>query len=52
MKKNDAKKARRIIQGIIAAHKEGVDLSSLAEEGLVEKLETLGGAGDIESMSD
>lgn len=50
LKKEDAKRTRRIIQGLITAYKDGVELASLSSEGLVEKLETLGSAGDVESV--
>lgn len=50
LKKREAKSARRIIQGLITAFKEGIDLASLPDEGLLKKLEVLGSAGDAESV--
>lgn len=50
LRKSDAKKARRIIQGLITAFKEGIDLATLPNEGLVAKLETLGDAGAVENL--
>jgi hypothetical protein len=50
LKKNDAKKARRIIQGLVSAFKEDIDIATLPKEGLVEKLETLGSAGEVENI--
>lgn len=50
LRKHDAKKARRIIQGLMSAKKEGIDILSLPQEGLLEKLETLGNAGEVESI--
>jgi hypothetical protein len=51
LKKDDAKRARRLIQGLVTAYKEGVDLTSLPDEGLVAKLEVLGSAGEVENIS-
>jgi hypothetical protein len=42
LKKENAVKAQRIIQGLIVAEREGVDLSKVLDDSLVEKLETLG----------
>lgn len=49
LKKEDAKKVRRVVQGLITAYKEGVDLASLPDEDLVAKLEILGDAGAAET---
>ncbi len=45
MKKSDATRARRVIQGLIAAVKQDIDLSKLATKELLEKIE---GVGTIE----
>lgn len=50
LRKHDAKKARRIIQGLMSAKKEGIDILSLPQDGLLEKLEALGDAGEVESI--
>lgn len=39
---NDALKARRILQGLMSALKEGIDLNKVKSDDLPEKLETLG----------
>jgi hypothetical protein len=50
LRKDDAKKARRLIQGLVSAYKEKIDIGTLSDEDLVEKLETLGSAGDVEDV--
>lgn len=50
LRKNDAKKARRIIQGLVTAFKEGINIATLPDESLLEKLEALGNAGEVEKM--
>lgn len=42
LKKNDAMRARRIIQGLVLAAKEGIDLTLLKEKKMLEKIEELG----------
>lgn len=42
LQKSDARKARRIIEGLIVADKEGVDLSRITNEQLIPKLEEIG----------
>lgn len=42
LKNNDAKKARRIIQGLVTANKEGIDLAHLSEEEILDKIEEIG----------
>ena len=42
LKRNDAMKARRIIQGLVIADKENIDITKLDDDKLVEKLEELG----------
>lgn len=42
LKVKDAMKARRIIQGMIIAHKEDIELHALSKEKLIEKLELIG----------
>jgi hypothetical protein len=44
LKKSDAYKARRIIQGLIVANRESIDLSKVHENDLAQKLEELGQA--------
>ncbi len=45
LSKDNAMKARRIIQGLVVAHKQGVDVTRLEQDtDLVEKLEALGDA--------
>lgn len=50
LKKDEAKKARRLIQGLVTAYKEGVDVAYLPDEELAEKLEILGDAGEVEKI--
>lgn len=40
--KSEAIKARRIIEGLLIARKEGIDLSEVEDQELVDKLESLG----------
>ena len=42
LRSNDAIRARNIIQGLIIAKKEGIDVSKLTHKELVEKIEDLG----------
>lgn len=42
LKKGEAMKARRIIQGLLVAHSENVDVARIQDDNLVPKLETLG----------
>ncbi len=42
LKKEEAKRARRIIQGLMIAHKEGVDVLKLQDAEIVRKLEEIG----------
>lgn len=42
LKKREAKKARKIIQGLITAHREQIDLITLKDEHLLDKIEALG----------
>lgn len=49
--KQDAKLARRIIAGLMVAHKEGIDFTAIPEDGLRQKLETLGEASEVETLS-
>lgn len=42
LKKEDAKRARRIIQGLIVAHKAEIDVMKLNDDNLLKKLEELG----------
>lgn len=46
LKKNDAMRARRIIQGMVMAKKEGIDTSKIDTETLLKKVEDLGRARD------
>jgi hypothetical protein len=48
LKKDEAIKARRIIQGLIVASKEGIEIAVFEPEQIVEKLETLGQTQAIE----
>jgi hypothetical protein len=45
LKKQDAYKARKIIQGLIVAHQQEIDVTGIDDEDLTEKLERLGNAG-------
>lgn len=47
LKRKDAVKARRIIQGLIALHLEDVDIAALNHKELVAKLEELGRAKEV-----
>ena len=47
LRKDDACKARRIIQGLITANKEGIDLTKISSKTLVQDLESLGRANDV-----
>jgi len=47
LNKDDARMARIIIQGLIAANKEGIDLSKIPIDTLKEDIETLGKAHDV-----
>lgn len=42
LRTKDAIKARDIIQGLVVAHKSGVDLSKVQDEGLARKIEDIG----------
>ncbi len=42
LKKQEALKARRIIQGLIVAHKEEIDITKLSDDNVVRKLEEIG----------
>jgi hypothetical protein len=44
LKKSDALQARKIIQGLIVAHQQEIDVASIHDESLVKKLEILGHA--------
>jgi len=44
LKTKDAVRARKIIQGLVVAHKNGIDLSKYEQPDLPEKLEVLGKA--------
>lgn len=44
LKKSDAYKARRIIQGLIVAHQQEIDINGIMDDNLTEKLERLGNA--------
>lgn len=44
----DAKKARRIIQGLVVAEKQGIDVCKIDDEHLVDKIEELGKITEIE----
>jgi|SRR3989344_26190 len=48
LRRNEASRARRIIQGLIVASKEEIDLSLCQPEEVVDKLETLGQTQAIE----
>lgn len=42
LKKSDGNLARRVIQGLVMAHKHGIDLTKVDREDLTKKLESLG----------
>ncbi len=42
LKKNEAQKARRIVEGLIIAYKQHINIENLKDNNLVEKLEDLG----------
>lgn len=48
LRKKEAEKARRIIQGLILASKEGVDLSKIEPKKLIEKAEEIGKMQGVE----
>lgn len=47
LRKKDAIKARKVIQGLVIAHKYGVDLSKIDDENLCDKVEELGSVNSI-----
>lgn len=51
LKKDDACRARRIIQGLVVANKEGIDLNGIPTSSLIQKLEQLGNARDVDIMN-
>lgn len=51
LKKEDAKKARRLIEGLLVALTEGVDLSSVPDEEIMKEVEKIGEAEKIEHAS-
>lgn len=51
LRKEDACRARCIIQGLVVAHKEGLDLSQIPISELAQKVEDLGTAGKIDLMN-
>lgn len=48
LKKSDASKARRIIQGLVTANKAGIDLTKVSPDILVKEVEALGRAQQVE----
>lgn len=48
LRKDEAIKARKIIQGLVVASKEGIDISGLPPQQLVQKIEQLGHARDVD----
>lgn len=48
LKRNDAIKIRRLIQGLMVAHKQEIDLSKIDSHDLPEKIEELGKVTEIE----
>lgn len=48
LKKDDACKARQLIQGLVIAHKEGIEVTGIPHQELILKLEQLGTARDID----
>ncbi len=48
LKKDDACKARQLIQGLVIAHKEGIEVTGIPPKELILKLEQLGTARDID----
>lgn len=48
LKKEEATKARRIIQGLVIAHKEKIDLTNMNQEEVIKKIEDLGKIHGIE----
>lgn len=47
LKRSEANKARRVIQGLVMVHRHGVDLSKVDCEDLVDKVEKLGATGTL-----
>lgn len=52
VKKNDAYALRRIIVGLMIAHENGVELSDYDDKDLIENLEKIGSARDVENQVD
>jgi hypothetical protein len=48
LKISDARKLRRIIQGLVIANREGVSLTNLKDEHLIEKVEAIGKIREID----
>ncbi|HVZ58613.1 MAG TPA: hypothetical protein VG935_02575 [Patescibacteria group bacterium] len=48
LRKAEACKARRIIQGLVIAHKEGIDISKIPLKQIIHNIETLGQAKEME----
>lgn len=50
LRKDEACKARRIIQGLVTAKKEEIDLNKISPEGLTQAIESLGQAKNVEIL--
>ncbi len=50
LKKADACRARKVIQGLVIANKEGIDLAKVPPKSLLDNIESLGKAQEVEIM--
>ena len=47
LKRSDAERARKVIQGLVMVHRHGIDLSKVFCDDLLEKVENLGSIGNL-----